>query len=96
MTPPEQLDVVVKAVLRTLYSLSKSDIFDLHAWEPLQFRRFGMPDQPCSGDGSSSCGVAVLLATRSFFQREALTWSYKDTPYYRRKFLLEIILDGQK
>ena len=38
MTPPEQLDVVVKAVLRTLYSLSKSDIFDLHAWESLQFR----------------------------------------------------------
>ena len=35
MTPPEQLDVVVKAVLRALYSLSKSDIFDLHAWEPL-------------------------------------------------------------
>ena len=96
MKPPKQLDVVVKAVLRTLYSLSKSDIFDLHAWEPLQFRRFGMPDQPCSGDGSSSCGVAVLLASRSFFQREALTWSYKDAPYYRRKFLLEIILDGQK
>ena len=35
MKPPKQLDVVVKAVLRTLYSLSKSDIFDLHAWEPL-------------------------------------------------------------
>ena len=28
MKPPKQLDVVVKAVLRTLYSLSKSDILD--------------------------------------------------------------------
>ena len=64
MKPPKQLDVVVKAVLRTLYSLSKSDIFHLHAWEPLQFRRFGMTNQPCSGDGSSSCAVLLYCWQR--------------------------------
>ena len=88
--------MVVRIIINTLYILSSSDLFEIKAWEPLRFEPFGMPDQPSTGEGSSSCGVATLMAARNFFHGEPLTWTYEETSYCRRKFLLELIQDGQK
>ena len=96
MRHPKELEMVVRVIINTLYTLSSSDLFEVKAWEPLRFEPFGMPDQPSTGEGSSSCGVATLMAARNFFHGETLTWTYKETPYFRRKFLLEVIQDGQQ
>ena len=96
MRYPKELETVVRVIINTLYIISGSDVFEVKGWEPLQFEPFGMPDQPSTGEGSSSCGVATLMAARNFFHGESLTWSYKETSYFRRKFLLEIIQDGQR
>lgn len=97
MRYPKELETVVRVLIETLYVLSSScSLFEVKAWEPLRFEPFGMPDQPSSGEGSSGCGVATLMAARNFFHGESLTWSYKETSYFRRKFLLELIQDGNR
>ena len=96
MRHPKELEMVVRIIINTLHILSSSDLFEIKAWEPLRFEPFGMPDQPSTGEGSSSCGVATLMAARNFFHGEPLTWTYEETSYFRRKFLLELIQDGQQ
>ena len=71
MKPPKQLDVVVKAVLRTLYSLSKSDILDKELALTLsckltEYFNFVFVDQSVAGVER----VTLLQLTDSVFRLE--------------------------
>ena len=58
------------------------------------FKRFGMPAQPSDGDGSSSCGMGVILAAREIMKNGTLPtdfpWRFENMRYHRKKLIVKI------
>ena len=88
---PDNICSIIESIVKCIFNRSSSPLFESHKSNFDKVLRFGMPSQPAIGDGSSSCGAAVVLAAKDFFVERPFSWSYSDTPAWRRKLLLEII-----
>ena len=66
-------------------------------WDYSQFKRFGMSEQPTSGIGSGSCGVAVVLAVRDFLASSindlpvVFSWDFSEMTYHRQQFMWQLL-----
>lgn len=67
----------------------------------LPIKRFGMPRQPSVGEGSASCGVAVVLAAYDFLIVDStdeasptipnFNWQFQDMTKHRQRILYQFI-----
>ena len=89
----EPLSMYLK-VLQTFFENTCCERFNTSKWKALSLEKFGMPDQPHSGTGSTSCGIGVLLAARDFSQGvRTFGWTFQEAPHYRKRFMLDITHD---
>ena len=84
---PSNLLEIVENLLKAVSCSSQT------AWDiSLPLQRFGMPKQPSSGEGSSSCGVGVVLATHDFLNTHHCTipkfrWKFNEMKKHRLRLL---------
>ena len=57
-------------------------------------RRFGMPQQPSTGDGSSSCGIGVIFSIRDIISSSGnvqFSWSFSESSDLRKVIMNELL-----
>lgn len=95
MEPPNNLSALVMILLNVLKSLFSLTSNLCHI-DPLRFKRCGMPRQPNSGEGSSSCGIGVIFAARDIIAHgsagiPSFNWSFDNSSMLRKQIMKELI-----
>jgi hypothetical protein len=97
LAPPSNLTLVFNNVMMVLRSVYPQCVgLDNDRWKNITFKRFGMPLQPSQGEGSSSCGVGVIFATRDIIKQitpgmPKFMWSFNDSSDLRKQIMQELI-----
>jgi hypothetical protein len=95
MEPPSNISLVVINIMKVLKSFCPH-ISSKWTSKKISFERFGMPRQPKTGQGSSSCGIGVIFAARDIIQHGStdipkFSWSLCESSKLRKQIMHELI-----